>query len=554
MKGFFSPFAFFVIGLFFCTSLSGQNILGQGTITGNFQTDIQMSKLDSIIGAPEVNEKLLMNSYANLLYTNNNLTVGVRFESYLNPMLGYESAYKGSGIPYRFATYKLDWLEVTAGNFYEQFGNGLSLRTYEDKNLGIDNSLDGARVIVKPLKGIVLKGIVGTQRYYWDKGEGIVRGLDGDFHLNQFFSGWNDSKTQVMLGGSFVSKYQKDQNPIYILPENVGIMAGRLNVSHGGLNISSEYANKINDPSMINNYIYKNGQAMVINASYSQSGFGLLLAAKHIDNMSFRSERDASGNDLSINYLPALTRQHTYSLSGMYPYATQPNGEVGLLAELTYKFKKGSFLGGKYGTTLTLNYSRANELNKTKLNDTIAIGEAGTDGYSAKLFDFGKELYFQDFNIEITKRFSKQFKGVFSYVYIDYNEAVIEGHPSESDPMINAHVGIADLAFTLPNRMGLRTEIQHLYTKQDEGNWASILLEYTIAPKWSFSICDQYNYGNEVSEKQVHYITAGMSFNHHSSRITMAYGKQREGIICVGGVCRHVPASNGLTLTVSSSF
>ena len=34
----------------------------------------------------------------------------------------------------------------------------------------------------------------------------------------------------------------------------------------------------------------------------------------------------------------------------------------------------------------------------------------------------------------------------------------------------------------------------------------------------------------------------------------LSYGKQREGIICVGGVCRQVPAANGFSVTITSSF
>ena len=40
------------------------------------------------------------------------------------------------------ATYTIDGLEITAGNFYEQFGSGLIFRSYEEKGLGIDNAMD----------------------------------------------------------------------------------------------------------------------------------------------------------------------------------------------------------------------------------------------------------------------------------------------------------------------------------------------------------------------------------------------------------------------------
>jgi hypothetical protein len=38
------------------------------------------------------------------------------------------------------------------------------------------------------------------------------------------------------------------------------------------------------------------------------------------------------------------------------------------------------------------------------------------------------------------------------------------------------------------------------------------------------------------------------------NRFTVNYGRQRAGIFCVGGVCRQVPASNGLSISVTSTF
>ena len=133
--------------------------------------------------------------------------------------------------------------------------------------------------------------------------------------------------------------------------------AARFNVNRGGFSLDAEYAEKMNDPSAINNFIYKNGQSLLIQASYSQKGFGVIASAKRTDNMSFKSRRTENGNFLDINYLPALTRQHAYSLSAMYPYATQPNGEMALQGQINYKIKKESLLGGKYGTDIAVNFS-----------------------------------------------------------------------------------------------------------------------------------------------------------------------------------------------------
>ena len=65
---------------------------------------------------------------------------------------------------------------------------------------------------------------------------------------------------------------------------------------------------------------------------------------------------------------------------------------------------------------------------------------------------------------------------------------------------------------------------------------------------------DEYNYGNPVSDKQIHYYNLSMGYSQGTNRISVRYGRQREGLLCVGGVCRYVPASTGLTITLTSSF
>ncbi len=119
MKKLITLFLLLLIGI---TTTQAQGLFG-GTVTGNFQLDGQISKKDSIIGAPDIPEKFLSNAFANILYTNSNFTAGVRFESYLNPMLGFDSRYKGAGFSYKFISFKKDNYEITAGNFYDQYIN-----------------------------------------------------------------------------------------------------------------------------------------------------------------------------------------------------------------------------------------------------------------------------------------------------------------------------------------------------------------------------------------------------------------------------------------------
>ena len=522
----------------------------EGQLHGNFQVDMQTYQKDSLIGAPEVPEKTLLNSYANLTYTKGNFTAGIRYEAYMNTLMGYDARYNGNGIPYRFLSYNNEGLEVTAGSFYEQFGNGLILRAYEEKTLGYDNAFDGIRVKYQLYKGVSVKALVGKQRLFFAQGQGIVRGIDGEINVNELITKMNEAKTQIILGGSFVSKYQPDKDPVYKLPENVGAWASRVNISNGGFNINGEYAYKINDPSADNSFIYKTGNAILISTSYSKKGFGILLNAKRIDNMSFRSDRNASLIDLNINYLPILTKSYTYSFLNFYPYATQSNGEMGAGGEIMYKFKKETLFGGKYGTNISLNFSRLNNIEQTIPSDTNVIGASGTYGYESDFFKVGNDLYFQDFNAEINKKFSKKFSANFIYQNLIYNSYVLrKGHGT-----VYSNVGIIDMLYKINDKNAVHIEMAALFTKQDLGNWAMLQVEYSIAPKWFFSISNQYNYGNEDKSKQIHYYTGAIAYAKGGNRIQLGYGKQRQGIMCVGGVCRNVPASNGFILAISSSF
>jgi len=554
----------FCLSFLTITVLVAQEEHKEASVSGNFKLDAQTYKPDAKIGADTVDEKLRSNSYMNIIYTYDKFTAGVRFEGYMKTLLGYSNKYDGFGIANRYATYNGDVLEVTAGNYYEQFGNGLILRTYNDPDLGYDNSLDGAHIKFKPIKGIILTGLIGQQRYYWEKGEGLVRGADAEVSLNDAIPLFSSSPHQLTFGASFVSKYQKDEDPIYKLPENVGAFAGRLNYSFSGFSLSSEYAYKGQDPSSDNNTIYKTGSALLVNANYSKMGFGILLQYKWVDNMSYRSDRNAQLNDLQINYLPAISKNHTYAFAAMYPYATQLNGECGFQTEVFYKFKKETLIGGQYGTQLSVNYSQINNIKKEQVDAYTIIGKKGTDGYKSKFLMPSDELFFRDFNLEINKKLSSSIKGSVIYQHLDYNQQVLQGHNN----MVNANTFIADATIKINQTNSIRIEAQALfvgkdsvliggiteYHKQDKGDWAMLTLEYTVSPHWFFAVSDQYNYGNPDKDKRIHYYTLATGYTKGSSRVQVGYGKQREGILCVGGVCRSVPAAYGFNISISSTF
>ncbi len=560
----------FSLGICFANPFFAQISEAIQNIHGNFQIDMQNCEDDTATGTQPVNERVRYNAFGNLNYTSGGFSAGLRYESYNPVMLGFSSDYSNkSGIPYRFARYQHSDIDITIGNFYEQFGSGLILRAYEDRGLLYDNAFDGMRVVFTPKSGITLKGLMGRQRVFWGLSDGVVKGFDGEINFMELFDSLKNKKTKIILGGSFVSKFQDDKNSSLVLPKNVGCYGGRLTILNESHNLFIEYSHKINDPSFQNKYSYKDGQGLYVSYTYAQKGLAVLLSGKYIDNMSYRSDRDKQLTAALINFLPALSKPHTYLMMAYYPYASQPNGEVGGSAELSYKFKKDSPLGGKYGMDITLNSSLFYGTDTTLINPTQDSIKKRV--YSVNPFGVG-DKYFHDVNIEITKKFSKKTKLTLMYSNQYINQSVVQfaTFNKVEHPDVYSNIFVADVSYRYKTGAAIRSETQLFlgkYDKGDEshlseeekvagntGSWVTQTFEWTPNSKWFIVLMDQFNYSNPLDYKKLHYYYGGVTYVTGPTRIMLSYGRQRQGIFCAGGVCRVVPAFTGFQISISSSF
>jgi len=132
------------------------------------------------------------------------------------------------------------------------------------------------------------------------------------------------------------------------------------------------------------------------------------------------------------------------------------------------------------------------------------------------------------------------------YMNQRYNKTIVEGHGG----MINSNILIADGKYKISPKIILRCELQYLFTKDDEGDWAFGLAELSLAPHWMFTISDMWNCG----ETKLHYYQGLVTYSLKGHRIQAGYGRTRAGFNCSGGVCRLVPASKGFTLSYNYSF
>lgn len=570
-------------------------------LTGSVQTDWILPENDDAIGANKDDYRgdLLGNTYINLNLDSKYLNAGLRFETMENPLPGYENVedtkpFHGTSLPYfQITASNKKWIEGTVGTFYEQFGAGFIFRAYEERSLGIDNSLLGARLVLTPYKGIRLKMLGGVQRYHhsWNT-DNPVYGADLELNFDQWSQKMQDAGHYLTFGVSGVMRQDKDnmrnyppvttmdsiyndygqlvqvdshaQSYLLKMPKTVGAIDMRLQWQHGGYSLLAEYAMKSQDPSFNAsrfadgtkaNYIFRHGNALMLSASYSQSGFSAQVMAKRSEDMGFRSDRDASPvvSSLYINHQPAFAYQHTYSLATLYPYGTQMDGEWAFQGDVSYRFKRGTALGGKYGTLLRFNMSHIRGLEKEKVAKVNSSLEyAGTKGYDASFWGMTDDLYYQDINLTMEKKLNKKWKLTTMYMYQMYNQEIIEGH-AVNGKIVKSHILVGDASWSATKNFALRMEGQYLTTQQDMGDWAYASVEMSLYKDWMISLADQYNTGLNGGT-DTHYFTGAVVWTKGSSRLQLGYGRTREGLNCTGGVCRKVPAQRGLTLSWNYIF
>lgn len=538
--------------------------------TGSIQTEFMVPLQDAAIGTEKYDSPVLNNTYFDFTLNAPYVSAGARFQFTEWPLPGFVKDFKGWGVPYFWATGKYKWFQITGGDFYEQFGSGLVLRTYQERSLGVDGAIRGGRIKLNPANGVYITGLVGKERYFWHLNPDLIWGADAEWSLNESFAKAFTPSYGLTLGFSYVGKHDS-QDPILIgsnhvnFPKNVAAFDGRAKVRLKDFNVLAEFAMKNNDPSNLNKYIFKKGHAELLSVSYAAKGFSAFVQAKRSENMAYMSAQDQNGvtGNGFINHMPAFTNTQTYTLATIYPYSTNLYGEWAFQAELRYLFKRGTPLGGKYGTNVKLSASYISTLyNNAPLGSDIynattpdelmklAVKYAGTDGLGAPFWKIGSLLY-ADLNFEIQKKFNKSLQFTLFYLFqkLDYDK--IFGNHNVG--MVTANTFILEGQWKMARRAQLRFELQYLTTKQDKSDWMAGLVEVSFAPHWMITLTDTYNVGNKAGEK-LNYYSAMVTYNVGANRFSLSYGRNREGYNCSGGVCRWVPATKGFSLTYNYTF
>jgi len=480
------------------------------------------------------------NNYLKLTASKGRFSAGLQAEWYPDPMPGFDLSLKGFGVPLKYVAWDGGNWQVTAGDFYEQFGSGLVLRSWEDRDLGLNNSLGGLRLGADFLDGALsLKGLGAVPRSGLGYASTAVFGGDAVLSLLQLIA--PGSAHALTLEGSVLDRYEwRTEEDIAVLlgapaPENVLLYSARMSYAWQSLLVKAEYVGKGKDFSAVHQngasdtYTLSGGKAATVEVNYASGPFSGTVSWRYLDNMASRAYRTTGtlGISNTLNYLPALCQQQTYMLAGLNPYETYVEGENGVRGDFYYRFRRGSALGGKYGMKLHVGGSWIDALGKVLPRRD------------------GNYLAYRDLNIDLDRTWSRRFKTTF-FVSIQENSPTHGNRKATNAQNVFVLEGLNKLSRTV----SLRWELQYLYSEELTRDWMAGLLEVGIAPSWSLSVSDMYNHGDTGE----HYWNASVAYSKESFRVMLSYGRRREGMFCSGGVCRWQPEYKGAGLALQWSF
>ena len=510
-------------------SVAAQTQDDKGQVSGSFESNTIYYMDDSKIGeTPE--DRFGSNNYLKVDYANGRFSAGIQANAFLPVLQGYEDL--ATGHKFYLASKYIQWqddnYELLVGDIFDQLGNGLIFRSFEDRQLGLNNSLEGIRGIYNFGNYVRVKGMYGRPRLYTDYADAWVRTADLSVSLSDIFS-WDAALFNVE--GSYVNRNQSlsldnmfDFSALGLTNPNLNMYSGRLNFGWNGLSLRGEYVEKSKDLSTSGMTAIA-GNAILGEVGYNYNTFSVMATFRQLDNMGTRLSLYDNGIGNTLNYLPALTRQYTYMLANLNPYQVNTEGEIGGQVDACYSLRSKE---DRYRYwNMHVNYSTFYTLHASQT-------ERGKN-----------ERMWQDFNFDIERQWNKQLKTIFLYTFQEWSPS----HGYKHRTYVS-NVFVGDVTYKFNRKNSLRVEAQYLWSDEYEGDWVAGLVEYSMAPKWSIFFSDMYN----IDLTKTNYYNGGFSYTHNRTRVQLSYGRNRAGYVCSGGVCRYSPAYTGFNLVLTSSF
>ncbi len=535
----------------------------QAQLSGRLESYGNFFLRDSLIGAsntPQYDHQLYgAEAWLDLNYRLKGFEFRARFDLFNNSnLLNPQDAYTAQGLGLWYVGKELDKLKVEAGYLYDQIGSGIIYRAYEERALAIDQALFGLGLRYQLQENWQVRAFTGRQKQQFDAYRPVIKGLaiDGALTLGKerkvflqpglgVVNRTLDDATMQSLVANLATYLPEDQFvPVYNAYAFALYNQLIFGTFHWYLEAAYKTKDNMSDPFGVRltqsgdsivgpKFIQAEGSVLYSSLSFAKNKFGASLEVKRTQNFSFRTRPQETLNRGLINFLPPMTRINTYRLTARYAAATQEFGEMAYQTDLSYAFSKKM--------RLALNFSN--------------------------ITDLKGQLLYRELYAELTLKKRRKWTLITGVQLLNYNQEVYFFKPGA--PLLRAVTPYADFLYKISRKKSIRFEGQYMKVGRDShgelhdyGDWLFGLVEFAVAPHWTFTVSDMYNIqpgynspeNNQGNKLSIHYPRFDVYYSHGPSRFSVSYVKQVEGIICSGGICRVEPAFSGVKLSVSSSF
>ena len=248
--------------------------------------------------------RTILEDWADLTYQRDWFKAGLRYEINHPPdpfIFPQDSLLKNYELTFRYLQFRYKKMNLTVGNYYEMFGRGLTLRTYEDRNLRVDTNLEGFKFNYSGRR-IKFKAIGGRMRDKYNRRENWLWG--GDVEVKPF--------RNTHIGASYLTQNKSNLKSLW---------AARFNYTR---DLWDFYVETVR-PSWYSAFSYY----AALNLYFDK--VAATLEVKDYNHLSFQNNYQTE-----YNAAPSLTREHEFSMLNRHPHALNQNDERGYQFELTY--------------------------------------------------------------------------------------------------------------------------------------------------------------------------------------------------------------------------
>jgi len=488
----------------------------------------------------------------------NDVVFGMRYE--ISDPIEYGKDFKG--IKKRYIEYKgTDAVNIRAGDFWEVIGRGLSLNTFEQRQLFFDTGIDGARIIYKnnfgeknpvKIKTELLGGNIEYRDFLNPERTETYKVRDFNFEISPL-KFLNIGANYVYATGIIPSGDAETKIKTYI-PE---IFAS---INLPDFQFYSSYARKHTNTEANTLYPFNlsaNGDAFYGSLSYNKTGFGITFEYKNYrfdlttpDNQS----TDRPTKMLPFQNPPTAVKEHTTTLTSRTPHVVDFNDEVGSQLEIMWS-PNDKLLLVINGSLASRHYSFSDidtgariifRANERSLNFLPSFEDAFSPYWE---LSFESEYYLSD------KVFLKS--GLYKQNGVLYNDIFPNG--SDQKSLITLPL---EFRYTFNSNYTLKLIFENQWAHYSLRNpdYQKFTNQFTAislsrSPNFSFTINSEFTSDELEPGGKSSWTEAEVSYNINKSNIvTASYGSERGGLKCTSGICRYVNPFNGFRLTIQSKF